>query len=394
MVGSAVALALGKCKALSDRSIVVLEEAPAKQFSHPTDYCTRVSALNNSSKSLLESLGVWATVEDFRVKPVKGFHVWDRTGGLLSVNAEDSDGADNLFFIVENDLLVHAFGERLRECTNVQVEYETSVESLSQDEEDLLSIKTKGKTNAELRTKFVIGADGFESTVRKTMKDHNQYLSRSYEQCAVVALLKLADRTPNDMAWQKFLPSGPIALLPLSEDMSSLVWTLPNERARAIVKLSAQDLVQELNQALGRKPAVSDPLPRIESASQIAAFPLGVGHSVRYVQTPGIALVGDAAHRVHPMGGQGVNLGFGDVACLVRCLSSAARLGETFPSTPAMLAYESERQRHNVPMLLGVDLLQKLYGIENEVVTTLRTLGVTTVNNWPALKKTVASFAA
>ncbi len=184
------------------------------------------------------------------------------------------------------------------------------------------------------------------------------------------------------------------------------------------MKLSPDDFVDELRKALGKFPRESgEPVPEVEGASQMAAFPLGLGHSSRYC-LPGVALVGDAAHRVHPLAGQarqkkyrlndsplvlippplspqGVNLGFGDAACLSRHLAEGASAGEQLAAPRCLLRYETERQRRNLPVMAGIDFLQKVYSVgAGGPFGAARALGVRAVNSSPALKEVFAAMAS
>ncbi|KAJ4436626.1 hypothetical protein ANN_16757 [Periplaneta americana] len=245
-----------------------------------------------------------------------------------------------------------------------------------------------------------IGADGANSQVRKAM--NVQYLSWNYHQMGIVATLKLSEPTENVVAWQRFLPTGPIALLPLTDELSSLVWSTSIQQAKELLRLSDESFVDALNDALWKKyprdkvvdiatqklneilesmflssNAVRQLHPSIASVEEgsRAAFPLGFGHSTRYV-SKGVVLVGDAAHRVHPLAGQGVNLGFGDVQCLSDLLCEAVFNGSTLGNMAHLRKYETLRQRHNVPTMLAVDGLQKLYGTTLTPVVVLRSLGL------------------
>ncbi|XP_042316266.1 ubiquinone biosynthesis monooxygenase COQ6, mitochondrial-like [Sceloporus undulatus] len=197
-----------------------------------------------------------------------------------------------------------------------------------------------------------IGADGQNSTVRRAAGIKN--IQYRYDQSAVVATLHLSEATDNNVAWQRFLPSGPIALLPLSDTVSSLVWSTSHEHAIRLQSMDEDSFVDSINSAFWSnanhsdfidtagsifRSAVSLLMPSGTAARQLppsvakvdpksrAVFPLGLGHATEYVQHR-VALIGDAAHRVHPLAGQGVNMGFGDIACLTHHLSTAAFNGK------------------------------------------------------------------
>ena len=168
-----------------------------------------------------------------------------------------------------------------------------------------------------------------------------------------------------------------------------------SEAMRRMKQIDAEQFCRELVKALGSPPpGVKDPFPRIESASQIAGFPLGLGHASRYCDARGVVLVGDAAHRVHPLAGQGVNLGFGDAECLARLLEEEAGSGSAqFGAYSTLKKYETERQRHNVPMMLGIDFLQRVYCTDNPLIKAVRSLGVNAIQSSPMVKRLVTGFA-
>ncbi|RVE47474.1 hypothetical protein evm_007885 [Chilo suppressalis] len=267
-------------------------------------------------------------------------------------------------------------------------------------------------SNEQLVMCFQIGADGANSAVRKAMGV--QYLSWNYDQMGVVATLHLAEETENTTAWQRWLPTGPVALLPLDNSRSSLVWSVWQDEAKRLLKLSDEEFVDAVNDALWkqyprskgveacvswmssclRKAGLPDgavrqlpPSVRHITAGSRAAFPLGFGHSVRYI-APGVALVGDAAHRVHPLAGQGVNLGFGDVKDLTDLLADAIYTGYEITHHSWLEKYESSRQRHNVPTQIAVDALHRLYTVDLPPIVLARSLGLQLTNALHPLKST------
>lgn len=255
-----------------------------------------------------------------------------------------------------------------------------------------------------------IGADGANSIVRQNMNIQN--FSLSYKQMGVVATLELdAEETAgNSVAWQRFLPSGPVAMLPLHDSLSSLVWSTSVEHAKELLKMDSTEFVNALNDAFVKNyksnDVVDNVLKLVGSAcgmknttvqqfppkvQQIvegsrAAFPLGFGHAASYV-CGGAALIGDAAHRVHPLAGQGVNLGFGDVLTLTEVLSEAVYNGSSLNNLQYLLKYEQQRLKANVPIMLGVHALQRLYCNEFTPFVLARSIGLKLTNNLPPLKK-------
>lgn len=251
-----------------------------------------------------------------------------------------------------------------------------------------------------LVTKLLVGADGAMSTVRKAA--NMKQFSYSYNQVAVVATLQLSEPTNNITAWQRFLPSGPIALLPLSDETSSLVWSTSPHQANSLVTMPDDNFVDAVNSAFCEdyprhtfvESSISTLNALIQTVSEAnqtvlqlppailkvtdnsrASFPLHLGHSTQYVGNR-LALIGDAAHRIHPMAGQGVNLGYSDVQCLTRCLKEAAEQGQDLGSLHHLRTYERKRLQHVVPMMTAIDGLYRLFTASSVPVVLSRALGL------------------
>lgn len=228
----------------------------------------------------------------------------------------------------------------------------------------------------------------------------------------VVATLELnaEEAAGNTVAWQRFLPSGPVALLPLTDKLSSLVWSTSVEHAKELLRMEPAAFIDALNEAYIKtytsnslvtgvmktfegvfslnKNKIQQFPPRVvklQDGSR-AAFPLGFGHASSYV-CGGAALIGDAAHRVHPLAGQGVNLGFGDVLTLTDVLAEAIYNGSSLDNLQYLLKYEQQSLKANVPILVGVHALQNLYCTEFPPFVLARSLGLKITNLSPPLKQ-------
>lgn len=228
----------------------------------------------------------------------------------------------------------------------------------------------------------------------------------------VVATLELnADEAAgNTVAWQRFLPTGPVAMLPLTDTLSSLVWSTSVEHAKELLRMEPEAFVDALNDAYLKnyksnvvvtnimktfegilalnKNKIQQLPPKVVKVQEKsrAAFPLGFGHASSYV-CGGAALIGDAAHRVHPLAGQGVNLGFGDVLELTEVLAESVYSGSGLGSLQYLLKYEQERLKVNVPIMVGVHALQRLYCNDFPPLVLARSLGLKITNMTPPLKQ-------
>ncbi|XP_015328714.1 ubiquinone biosynthesis monooxygenase COQ6, mitochondrial isoform X1 [Bos taurus] len=439
LVGAAMACALGHDIHFCDKKILLLEAGPKKVLEKlPETYSNRVSSISPGSATLLSSFGAWDHICNMRCRAFRRMQVWDACSEALIMF--DKDNLDDMGYIVENDVIMHALTKQLEAVSDqVTVLYKSKAVSYTwpypfsmADSSPWVHITLgDGRT---LQTKLLIGADGHNSGVRQAAGIRN--VSWNYDQSAVVATLHLSEATENNVAWQRFLPSGPIALLPLSDTLSSLVWSTSHEHAAELVSMEEEEFVDAINSAF--KPARAKGTKRTKGASKwsdvnhtdfidsagsmlqsavaflkptrVSArqlppsvarvdaksrvlFPLGLGHAAEYVR-PRLALIGDAAHRVHPLAGQGVNMGFGDISSLLHHLSTAAFNGKDLGSMSHLTSYETDRQRHNTALLAATDLLKRLYSTRATLVVLLRTWGLQATNAVSPLKEQIMAFAS
>ncbi|KAM9294213.1 ubiquinone biosynthesis monooxygenase COQ6, mitochondrial [Gastrophryne carolinensis] len=423
MVGTAMACALACHPQLRHRKFLLLEAGPRKESERiPEHFSNRVSSITPGSASLLASFGAWDHISTMRMKPYKRMQVWDACSDSLITF--DKDSLEDMGYIVENDIITAALTRQLDAMSDcIEVMYRSRARAFTwpapyPSGEGSPWVQIELADGRRIQTKLLIGADGQNSMVRSAagMKS----VKWSYNHVAVVATLQLSEPTDNNVAWQRFLPSGPIALLPLSDTHSSLVWSTSPEQADELLKMDTENFVDSVNSAFWSTEhhsefistansllhsAVSLLMPSGTSVRQLppsvsgvcdksrAAFPLGLAHTTEYVRHR-VALIGDAAHRVHPLAGQGVNMGFGDVASLVHHLSGAAFDGKDLGSTQHLLAYETERQRHNIPLMAAIDLLKRLYNTKQPPVVLLRSLGLQATNAVLPLKEQIMAFAS
>ncbi|EFX69092.1 hypothetical protein DAPPUDRAFT_217996 [Daphnia pulex] len=412
MVGFAMACRLGRSDCLANKRILLLESSNKKQLKLDS-YNLRVSALNPGSKSLLESLGAWQHIEKTRFGSVKKMQVWDACSDA-AVTFGKADLSEDIAWIVENDLVQDSLMKELDKIEQVEVQYKTKVTNyrLPKNADELVQVTLED--GSCLTTDLIIGADGFNSGLRQTIK--TQYISYDYNQMAVVATLRISEGDENVTAWQRFLPTGPIALLPLNNEFSSLVWSTDKITAKSLLDLPPDVFTDRINQALwnndDRNPMVQNVSERIfqmlkvcrvnsleGSASDIrqlppsvveikgrqAAFPLGLGHAVDYISNKAV-LIGDAAHRVHPLAGQGVNLGFGDVIALNDAICEAVNNGADHGSSLYLKQYQSNRQMRNLPVMASVHGLHLLYGTTWTPLVMLRSIGLNVFDSLSSVK--------
>lgn len=422
-MGTAMACALGSHPHLHNKKILLLEAGHRKVYDHlPEQFSNRVSSITPGSATLLASFGAWDHICAMRMKPYKRMQVWDACSDALITF--DKEGLEDMGYIVENDVITAALTKQLDAMADrIEVLYRSRAVNYTwpapyPDKEGSSWVQIQLADGQKLHTKLLIGADGQNSMVRSTagMKT----IQWSYNHVAVVATLQLSELTDNNVAWQRFLPTGPIALLPVSDTCSSLVWSTSPEHAAELLNMDDENFVDAVNSAFWSseyhsefissansvlRSIVSLLMPSGTPARQLppsvsavgeksrAAFPLGLGHAPEYVRQR-VALIGDAAHRVHPLAGQGVNMGFADVASLLNHLSSAAFDGRDLGSLRHLLAYETERQRQNLPLMAAIDLLKRLYNTKLPPVVLLRTFGLQATNTVTPIKEQIMAFAS
>lgn len=359
VVGAACALAL----AAQDLDVVLVEaRAPARWSAASPDL--RVYAFAHDSATLLQELGVWESIRATRAHPYRRMQVWDAGGGSELVFDADTLGMRELGWIVEHGLLVDRLWARLASA-GVDVRAPAQVEALEQDDAGVsLRLDAGGRVEARI----AVAADGAGSTLRGLAGVDVD--ARDYDQAGLVGYVD-SEQPHLDTAWQRFLPTGPLALLPCGAGRSSIVWTLPADEAARLRDLDDAAFADALTRASGGR------LGALTPASARAAFPLR--RQLAHTQMQGrVLVIGDAAHVVHPLAGQGVNLGLRDVIGLADSVADARRRGARWDggqrlarwartrrseSTVAAHAFESINRAYSNDALLPVLLRSHALGI-------------------------------
>ena len=375
MVGAAAALAL----AHAGFGVMLLEAgAPPSPPGPETDL--RVVALAPSSARLLADLGVWAQLDPARLCAYRAMHVWDAAGGAaLDFDAALLD-AQTLGWIAENRLLQWTLWQAL-EAAGVRLRAHAPVDACR----DAGGHATLAPGDGDaLRVRLVLAADGRDSPLRGAAGIGVG--GRDYGQSAVVAHLR-SERPHRHTAWQRFLDSGPLALLPLADGRVSLVWSLPRSQAQRVLDLDDDAFARAVGVASDFR------LGTLTPDSPHAAFPLRLALAHRFA-APRLALLGDAAHAVHPLAGQGVNLGLRDVRELVQVLREARTRGAD-PGAPAVLArYARRRRSMDAFDAYSFDALERVFRLRAAPLVAARALGMGLIQRSPPLKRLLARHAA
>jgi 2-octaprenyl-3-methyl-6-methoxy-1,4-benzoquinol hydroxylase/2-octaprenylphenol hydroxylase len=340
----------------------------------------RVVGLAPSSIALLDGLGVWASIRDARCGPYTHMHVWDAgNGASIDFDAAD-EGRDLLGHIVENNLVQWTLWQAL-EGAGVRRLCPAEVRACEVREDRATLELADGES---LSARLVVAADGATSPLRSMMGIATG--GRDYAQRAVVAHVA-TERPHARTAWQRFVPAGPLALLPLADGRSSVVWSLPEAEAQRVLALDDTAFMQELGVASEFR------LGRIVSTTKRAAFPLRLQLAETY-QAERFVLLGDAAHAVHPLAGQGVNLGLRDVAELRDVLAAARDAGRDFAAAHVLRRYARRRRSADTLDARGFDALARIYAWQSPPLVTARGLGVRLLDRLVPLKRRLAEHAA
>jgi len=362
MVGSTLACSLAE----SNLKIAVIEKTIPDDLKSNDEYDLRVSAISHSSKHVFEYLGVWAGIEKRRCCAYEKMHVWDAKGdGEVTFDAADS-GVTELGHIVENRVIQLALLERIKSHNNIELISGLAVKEIIYQPENSQVVLEDGQT---LTACLLAGADGANSMVRAAA-DIDLDIAE-YDQKGIVAVVT-PEKHHNDTAWQRFLTTGPLAFLPLSNAQCSIVWSADSQEAERLMQLGDERFSEELMHAFDGKLGV------IERVSQRAAFPLIRRHAKEYIK-PGLVLVGDAAHTIHPLAGQGVNLGLMDAASLAEVMLNAIRCRRNYASYQTLRKYERWRRGENQLMMFSMSGFKNLFGNEDTIMTKIRNFGLNLV---------------
>lgn len=362
MVGAALACALGN----SSLKVAVLDRALSAAAGPAYD--RRVSAITLASQSFFENTGVWEGMVQQCVSPVQEMQVWSENGsGSVHFNAAEI-GEPRLAWIIENSVVQSAFVERLHQFTNVHFLCPIEITQISLADEAVTVMLKDGRT---LCTRLLVGADGADSEVRRVSGIETQSLN--LDQKGLVATVT-TEKPHAQVARQRFLATGPLAFLPLDEpNTCSIVWSADTARADQLLALDDPAFLAALQSSIG------DNLGEIRTVSARLAFPLALAHAKAYT-APRVALIGDAAHTVHPLAGQGVNLGFLDAACLAEVLLDASAKQKDIGVHAVLRRYERWRRGDNLAMVSITGAFRYLFGNDLPLVNAVRNLGLDLTN--------------
>jgi 2-octaprenyl-3-methyl-6-methoxy-1,4-benzoquinol hydroxylase len=358
MVGAAVACSLGS----SLLKVAIIENSPPAPYAPDQPHDMRVSALSIASKNILETVGAWEGVVNRRFCPFRRMRVWETAGDTEFCS--DDINYPELGYIVENRVTQLALLERLQAFDNIELICPVSIKKIN------YVAGKPGEVELEdgriLSANVLVAADGGQSRVRQTVG--LGVTSWDYKQHALVIYIETA-YGQQDITWQRFLPSGPQAFLPLTGHYGSIVWYKSPDEVNRLKTLSFDALKDELVASF------PDCLGQVNNVLGVASFPLKRQHAQSYVK-PGVVLVGDAAHMINPLAGQGVNIGLLDAAALGEVLLEAAKEGLELGSLTVLKRYEKMRRNENLKMMTVMDIFYQVFSNEVLPLKLIRNLGL------------------
>lgn len=393
-IGSALALALAR----DGFEVALVEARDPKPWRAEDDVDLRVVALAPDARDLLADLDVWTAISSARIGPYRHMRVWDALApGELAFDAAER-GESALGWIVENKLIQQVLWNRLRDASSasapsigkrgleapaspLRICCPATVVEIIEDEDAVMATLDDG---TRLRARLLVAAEGAESSVRHRLGI--AFDGRDYAQRAIVAHVA-TERAHEYTAWQRFMPGGPLAFLPLADGRCSIVWSLPDEEAARVLALDDARFCAELGAASDFR------LGAITTTTKRAAFPLRLRLAEHYVAGRCV-LAGDAAHVVHPLAGQGMNLGLRDVACLRRVLSEAHARGNDIGAAHVLRRYERERRSENTLAARGLDAIERVYGSSSTPLAALRGAALAVAGRFAPLRHALSDLAA
>lgn len=359
----------------------VIDRSPLPPMEHP-DFDGRAYAIAAGSKVVLEKAGLWDRLP-FPAGPIHGIRVSDGKLGrpasplFLHFDAIDAD-SDAFGWMVEARSLRMALNARMHDLPELAV-YAPADATVDRHADGAMVSISGGST---LRARLVIAAEGRDSPLREQAGIHVTRLP--YNQTGLVFAIA-HERPHNGIALEHFLPAGPFAQLPMAgtdgaPNISAIVWSERTPTARRLLALNDAELTHEAARRLG------DHLGAIQLLGRRWSYELSALYAHRYFDTR-LALVGDAAHGVHPIAGQGLNLGFRDVSALAELVIAAVNLGEDPGALALLRRYQARRRPDNMMMLAGMDALDRLFSNDNPLIRAARDIGIAAVHRTPPLKR-------
>jgi len=382
LVGAAFATLLAETDEGRNLRIAIIEAHPFTGYFPDEQFDPRVVALTEASRQMLAKIGVWQQLADRRICPYTHMSIWDSEGtGFIEFDCREIH-TPNIGHIVENSIIVGQLQEKISTLPNVDMicpAKVTNVQKIEHDEQSAVLVTLDN--GDQLAGQLLAAADGAISNVRELCGFELD--EQSYGHKAIATTIQ-CEKPHQFTARQWFSPTGPLAFLPLfnGDDQKhiSIVWSQQDERADELMALDDAAFCQALTRAS------EGTLGAVTNTAQRSCFPLRQRHAANYVQ-PSIALLGDAAHTIHPLAGQGVNLGFKDVMTLVEELQRASQRNLPLGNIDVLERYQRRRRPDNMAVMLAMKGFKELFASDNLLVRLIRNEGMSLLNSVEPIKK-------
>ncbi|MBN6065800.1 FAD-dependent monooxygenase [Aggregatibacter actinomycetemcomitans] len=374
MIGAACALGLAEL----GLQIQLIERAPLPEFSPDTPYDLRISAISAASVKLLQQLNAWQHIEKMRLNPYRTLETWEIEGFSTRFESRDLN-LPELGFMIENNLIQLGLWQAFAAYPNLQTVTSVAIQSVQKCGQNWQCFLTDGNC---YEAPLVIAADGANSQLRDVAGIG--LTGWQYRQSCMLILVE-TELGEQDITWQQFMPSGPKAFLPLLGNQACLVWYDSPQRIRELKQMSKEKLAEQIAQTFPAR------LGKVK-VQHANSFELTRRHAQRYFHQ-GIVLVGDAAHTINPLAGQGVNLGFKDVKALIEVIGSALQQQENIADDRVLARYQQKRKTDNLLMQSGMDLFYKAFKEEILPLKVLRNIALVAADKTPLLKKQALRYA-
>ncbi len=375
MVGAATACLLTK----QGLRVALVDSNPLAQW-NPGKYSPRVSAVNLASCRIFRWLDVWQGIEKRRISAYDEMQVWEhQSSASISFNALEM-GQPHLGYIIENSAIVSALAEKLAQNYNVDIVENSTLQSRSEKGDNLELQLDNGQT---MQCRLLVGADGASSRTRDISAIDSHF--SDYGQDAIVTTVTMAGNHANT-AWQCFLPTGPIAMLPLSDGKCSIVWSCDREFGEQVMSLDKKAFCRQLSTCFESQ------LGKITGCGKRLSFPLRQHHASTYIARQTV-LVGDAAHITHPLAGLGANIGLMDAAALSQVIAEAIEANRDFSRRSVLRRYERWRKGENELVLATMKSFKSVFGSDLESIRSARRLGLSIADRFGPVKLQFARYA-
>jgi 2-octaprenylphenol hydroxylase len=377
-VGSAAASLMAQITKKGDKPLkIALVESQIAPIFDANRVDPRVAAITENTRLIFEQIGIWNRVLDKRACAYKAMNVWDAEGtGRITFDCNQVQ-QPNLGHIVENSVLVSTLTEHMQQQSNIEIFCPANIEDyqLQQD-----AIRLTLDNHCVLSAQLLIAADGANSAVR----DHFQFATKQWDYGQHAIVTTITTKNPNQLtAWQRFMPTGPLAFLPLNnigdDHCCSIVWSQDSAEAQRLMALDDQQFCKALSRAS------EFCLGEVLGIQKRFLIPLRQSHATDYVM-PRVALIGDAAHSIHPLAGQGANLGFSDAQVLAQEIAEAYAREVDLGDLVLLKRYQRRRKPENLATMAAMEGFKRLFGAQNSTLRLIRNYGLSAINGLGAIK--------